>query len=180
MVAAVIGALLWFLRRKRREQPQRGIKPHDISGPVQRSAQGTTLFQGDYLGESCDPGRGLSRLQLDLKPVVFEADRTPEMIPGEMWGKAWPRGARVVLVRVDCGLRPGSGGEGRLSWGRLNMWDVWEGVMRVLGCFGVFDVEYGFVQVLKVMSCCLLVGHGLAGVWWPGMVILLGQHEVLW
>lgn len=93
VVAAVIGALLWFLRRKRREQPQRGIKPHDISGPVQGSAQGTTLFQGDYLGESYDPGRGLSRLQLDLKPVVFEADGTPEMIPGEMWGKAWPRGS---------------------------------------------------------------------------------------
>lgn len=150
VVAVVIGALLWFLRRKRREQPQRGIKPHDISGPVQGSAQGTTLFQGDYLGESYDHGRGLSRLQLDLKPAVFEADGTPEMIQGEMWGKAWPRGSAGgvgesgLWMRVDCGLRLGSiGGEGRLNWGRLDRYvgcvggscDFWVSLALVLGLF---------------------------------------------
>jgi len=48
-------------------------------------------------------------LQLDLKPVVFVADGTPEMRLGEIVGRRGRVGA------VGSGWRPGSGGGDWLS-----------------------------------------------------------------
>ena len=79
-----------------------------------------------------------------------------------------------MLGAVGSRWRPGNGGGDRLSWGRLDMWAVWE---MGRGVFLVFRCLWCCFYLLKLLFADLI---GPVSVWrLIGMMISLGPYAVL-